>query len=559
VVRGLGIGMNLTFRWGRYCAPVRRSGAHRDPPAGGGLRHRYHPLVWAVVALHLCAALAFSLLIPMFRSPDEAAHVDMLQQYRTQLGHDDADQMVPRGAGVTVANDRMGPPDVRPRPPQLEQDATPRRERPSFTDLAPPGTPSTQGNHMTQHPPLYYAAVSGASTFVAGLLPSGLWSWDREMYLYRLFSILLTAPIPLLAAEGVRAIGLSRRAAACGAAIPLLVPQATAVGSSVNNDALVMAGAAVAVAAGLWHLGTGTPRSAWTAAGAGAVAALSKSTAAAVLAWVVLLVAVTAWGHLREARTRSALAGTAGLTAAGASWYVSNWFRYADIQPTGLTRQYTGPDFRATPGSFFPRWSDRLSQSFWGLPARRTGVSLPWQISHGLTGAVVLLAVAALTDRRRRRATVLLVLLMAAQVILLAQTNWRAHARTGALPAVQGRYLFAILVPLAVVAVVGARQVGVAMSGRLPRPSPVLVGLGVASAGAVLHVLLGISMLQGFWGVEDASMWERVRAVRAWSPLPAAATLSILAAWVLGTAALVAGFAWRGIGEVRNRTSQAVD
>src|SRR5690606_39495715 len=100
----------------------------------------------------------------------------------------------PLGLDVERASDSVSPVDVRPRPPQLAGSAVPRRERPAFGDLAAPGEPSDTENHMTQHPPLYYAAVAGASTFVGGLTPKGWWSWDREMYLYRLWSILLTAP-----------------------------------------------------------------------------------------------------------------------------------------------------------------------------------------------------------------------------------------------------------------------------------------------------------------------------------------------------------------------------
>ncbi len=165
------------------------------------LLRRYHPLVWAVTGLHVLAAVAFALLVPMFRAPDEAQHVDLIRQYRFELGFEPPNRMIPQGADVSIANRSVADPEVLPRPPLRLDDAVPRPDRPSFADLAAPGQPGPDENHLTHHPPTYYAAVAGATSFLAGLTPSGLWSWDREVLMYRLGSILLTAPLPLLAAE----------------------------------------------------------------------------------------------------------------------------------------------------------------------------------------------------------------------------------------------------------------------------------------------------------------------------------------------------------------------
>lgn len=502
----------------------------------GGLIRRYHPLVWSVVALHLVAALAFTLLVPAFRSPDEAQHVDMIRRYRAGLGHDAPDQMVPMAADVDAVNRAVADPAVLPRPPLLAEDVAPRPVRPAFDDVAPPGATSGVDNQLTQHPPAYYALVAGGTTLAAGMTPEGWWSWDRELFLYRLVSVLLTAALPLLAAEAAMATGLSRRAGAVAAAVVLLVPQATVVGSAVNNDALVMLGAAVAVTAALHHVRTSRHTSAWVAAGAGAVAALTKATAAPLLAWVVLVVVVTAWGRWRESEARSSLVGTAAIGALGATWYVRNLVRYDDIQPSGY-RAPRAEGFEPSLRGFVPQWSDLLSRTFWGMPARRTGVFLPAAISHGLSAGAVALALVALGDAARRRATALLLLLTASQVALLAQSNWRSHGRTGAFPAVQGRYLFAVLVPLAVICVIGARQLGSWWPSRLrrPRPDTATVAAVVAAAGAVLHLWLAVSMLQGFWGAERASLHDRLLAVVAWSPLPALLTWLVLGTLATGT------------------------
>ncbi len=504
-----------------------------------GIAGRHHPLTWTVVLLHVVAALAFSVLLPMFRSPDEATHVDLIRQHARGLGHDRPDRTVPLGLDVKLAQDSVSPLDVRPRRPQLAEDAVPRPERPAFHDIAPPGEPSDIDNHMTQHPPLYYASVAAASTFVGGLTPTGWWSWDREMYLYRLLSILLTAPLPLLAAEGALAVGLTRRVSAIAAASLLLVPQATAIGAAVNNDALVLLGSAGAVAASLWHLRTGSGRSGSVAALAATVAALTKATAAPLLAWVVVVVVIRWWHDRRHAPLRATdasrpsaadLGGPLLTAAAGLSWYVVNLVRFRDPQPTGLRPLRQAENFTPSPLGFLHQWLDRLSRTFWGMPARRTGVALPWAVPHALSLTAAVLVVAAWWDRTRRRATAMLWLLCAAQVALLLRSNWGSHSRSGALPAVQGRYLYALLVPVAVLGVVGARQLARWAGTRVPLPSASVVGFAVAAVGMVLHVLLGLSMLQGFWGAPDASTAERLRALVAWSPLPAAATWALLGA-----------------------------
>jgi hypothetical protein len=495
-----------------------------------------------VVVVHVLIAVAFTTLLPAFRGPDEATHVDMIRRYRAELGHGRPDRLVPMGEDVRLAQEHVAPTAVLPRPPQLTHDATPRPRRPAFSDLAAPGTPSIEDNHMTQHPPLFYALTAGASSFLAGLTPEGWWSWDREVLLYRLMGIALIAALPLLAAEAALAVGLSRRASSVVAATLMLIPQWTAISAGVNNDALVVLGTGGAVAAALWHLRTGTVRSAVVAAAAGSAAALAKATAAPTLAWVVLVVLVTWWSRRPASAARAPLLGAGAAAAVGFSWYGRNLIRFKDPQPTGLAALRPPADFEPTRWTFLHQWLDRLSRTFWGMPARRTGVALPWWMPHLLSLSAVLLCVASLWDRLRRRVVLLLWALCAAQVGLLLRSNWASHSRSGALPAVQGRYLFTLLVPVAVLAVLGARQLLRRLPWPLPRVRSDLVAVALTTLGAGLHLLLAISMLEGFWGAADASTWERLVAVRAWSPLPAPLTMALLATLValplLGVAVL---------------------
>ena len=52
---------------------------------------------------------------------------------------------------------------------------------------------------------------------------------------------------------------------------------------------------------------------------------------------------------------------------------------------------------------------------------------------------------------------------------------------------------------------------------------------GMTALGCLLHVALAGKMLDRYWEVPDASFAERVRAVYAWSPLPAPLTGVVLA------------------------------
>jgi hypothetical protein len=90
------------------------------------LLRRYHPLVWAVAGVHVLAAVAFALLVPMFRAPDEAQHVDLIRQYRFELGFEPPNRMIPQGADVSIANRSVADPEVLPRPPLRLDDAVPQ-------------------------------------------------------------------------------------------------------------------------------------------------------------------------------------------------------------------------------------------------------------------------------------------------------------------------------------------------------------------------------------------------------------------------------------------------
>ncbi len=500
---------------------------------------RYHPVVWWVLALKALFGLCFILLVPTYRGPDEAQHVDMIKWYQSHPGYADPTEHTPWSPAV-VTSERLVSPGGMPRPPQHTSDAVPRPDRVGFDELGEGPESRTWGNQMSQHPPLFYAGMAAASSLTS-LLPGDAWSWDREVYLYRLLTLLTVVSLPLLAAEAALALGLSRRFTAVAASVTLLVPMSTFIGAVVNNDGLAMLFASVAVVGALAYLNRGGMRWAVVTAVGCAGAPLSKTTAATAAVWAVLVVAIAVvrsngWRPSATGLRHLAVVGVGA--AIGFSWLIANVVRFADAQPNGFTRT-PSPGYDASVVDFGRVWVARVASSFWGQPARRTGITLaPWMITLLTVAAVALCVLAILRGRRFRMSTSLLALLIVGQVGLMFRTNWTAHLRDGTFPGLQGRYLYALLVPLAALVTVGVS----AILGKRFAAHAVPVACAIAAGGVGLHVFLGWSMLTGgYWADDGRGYGGQLRAVLAWSSLPVALTMATLVATALAVA--VAGAA----------------
>jgi 4-amino-4-deoxy-L-arabinose transferase-like glycosyltransferase len=494
------------------------------------VRRGHHPIVLVITGLNVAFALVYALLVPMYRGPDEAAHVDMIRHYRTVHREPSPNVAVPVESVVrNVYRDGTLERAYRPPLPLRARDAMRRADRPTFATLGRPTVESS--NQMTQHPPLYYAVAAGTASVLAAITPAGLWSYDREVFFYRLLSILAIAPLALLASAAVLAMRCSKQVAAVAAAFTLLIPQLTFVGSVVNNDAFVILFAALGVAAGLRYLGGGSRVSAWVAAGAGAAVALTKATGATVAAWVVLVVMLGAWARWRRGQRRDAVTAAVpaiGVVGIGGLWYLRNLVRFHTAQPAPQGHPRQAGAVRLSFGSFLPEWLDRVSRTFWAMPARRLGLALPWWVSHVLSVVTIVAVVVAIAfGRRLWTFTLPLLALCVAQVLLLLRSDYRANRLRVPgpdLPGVQGRYLFALVVPLACLVAVAVAEIT-----RGSARAALGVAIGATALGFVLHVALAGKMLDRFWEVRDASFAERVRAVYAWSPLPSPLTGVVLA------------------------------
>jgi hypothetical protein len=244
---------------------------------------------------------------------------------------------------------------------------------------------------------------------------------------------------------------------------------------------------------------------------------------------MVMCGAVQRWRHGDRRAARRAVIPSLVLASLGASWYVANLVEYQRPQPHP-------PRVLVTPvpssfSNFVPRFLDLVSQTFWGLPSRRLGIALPWWISHTLSACtVVCVVIAIVVARSLFRKVLALALICVAQAAALLQATWatnRLHnlGLTKYL-ALQGRYLYPVLVPLAVVVAVAiARALGWLFSPR------VVTGLAVlmVALGAVLHFVPAVMMLDGYWHGRHPFWRDHLGAVVAWSPLPVVVSYAVLA------------------------------
>jgi 4-amino-4-deoxy-L-arabinose transferase-like glycosyltransferase len=501
--------------------------------------------------LNVAFMLSFTLLVSPYHGPDEGAHYDMIHQYQRDFAPKKPDRRVRfiiRDGPVNKAGRVLLPAAHGLQEPRLlTSDAPPRGHRPTLTELGRLPLRLSAWDQMSQHPPLYYW-TAGAITSVL-TVPDSFWSWDRELWITRLLSVLFVAPLALLASGAVLAIGLPRGVGAIAAGFTLLIPQKSFLGAVVNNDTLVMLLAAISVVAALRYLAGGSPRTAWAAGAAAGALALTKSTGAVVAAWTFAVVLYGVYERRRRgdcSGARRAFLGVTACIAAGSTWYVANVVRYHRPQPA--PRRFLKHPVPTRFWTFVRLFLDWMSRTFWGRPAERLGVELPWWVSHTLSVlTVVAIVFAVIAVRDKRRYLVPLFVLCAAHTALLVRTNWRANrthngaVRVG-LSGLQGRYFFPLLLPLAVLVAAAFWALLATYSRRsLVYAAGALIGLGT-----VLHAALAESMLVGYWQGAGVSFSSHLRALEAWSPLPVGLTVLVLALpfLVLAAAAAVPTVAW---------------
>jgi 4-amino-4-deoxy-L-arabinose transferase-like glycosyltransferase len=535
--------------------------AHLRPARGDEPRLRPPPAVWLAVLLFALVGSLWTVAVPAYRAPDEAAHVDLVLYLAEGHGYPAYDRRF-FGEEIGLDTDRHLIDLTVPWPTFDAADAPAGDDLPDVDDLggtepdaeARRGDPRRAGfpyvyNQMPQHPPVYYEAMATVLRVERWLLPGdGLPPLERELGLLRLLNVVLVAPLPLLAWATTVRIGGSARAATVAALLPLCLPQLSHIGAAVNNDNLLtLLGGVLAVSLAGVARGHRSRRTDVVVGLALGLALLTKAFALMFIPAVMAAYAVGAWttGRRRDNARGLALSGLVA-AALGAWWWVDNWVREGEPAPTteSLTRTTAQrPEGVTTdPVTFLWTFSGRIVSRVWawigfGIPKFSFD---PWVVagaSLAVAGAVAVAVVTARpgrsTEGGMRRVDIVLAWIPVVLVTLfVARRAWGLYDTTGKFAFIQGRYLFCALVaPAAVVAIGAARVLG--------RWAAVTVlTLGLAGQAWMLSVVVRGSWTgQGAFGALDGML--------AWSPWPAG-VVALLAAAAVVTAVALAVATTRG-------------
>jgi len=523
-------------------------------------------VVAATVAFGALGAF-WSVVAPLGEAPDEPAHLALVWHLADGNPYPSYDGL--RNQTAIIALCRTFAAATRACPREGEEvtststrrhpvgDAPDKNTRPAWND-AGGDDPLGQLNQMPQHPPLYYqamATVLRAERAIGG----GPWSADRELALLRLVNVLLVMPLPLLAWWASRRFGLENPTASVAAVALLAFPMLAHIGSTLNNDNLLTLLAAV-LAALLAGVVRGD-RSVRTAAGIGVVLGLALLTKAFAFVFppiVVLAYVVGTFGaaeadqegglhredqHAREteslwARMRpmvAPLACAGAVTVALAAWwYLGVNFRTGSFAPTietdRLNSSLQPPGFSPNPWEYLREFVPNLNTRFWGSFGWYS-VRFPAPLSALCTAVMVVAVATAIVPRRgaanstRLQRVSLLVPMSALGAFVLAR-SWGLYVVTSKFPFIQGRYLFAGLIGVVILAAIGA-----------VRWSPRWALVGVLAAAVGLQGEAIRRSLLGWWGGPGLGPRGQLRAMIAWSGWPgevaAAMGVALALSWVM--------------------------
>lgn len=482
--------------------------------------------VWLVTALFALLLVAYSLIFPAYRGPDEPQHVDLSLFVRERLAYPDVgDRFLAGSVEESMRVVRFG----RDSRHLTEEAAPPRDERPPLDDVEETG--GGRINQMPQHPPLYYGGMAVGTATVDTLIPGDVTTrpFDRTVAMMRVLNALLIVPIPILAFLVVRRLGGSADAGVAAALVPVGIPQLLHIGSAVNNDNLLslLFGVLTVLVVGVARGRTST----WVALGVGGLAGaalLTKGFAFVAPFWIGAAYLVAGWrtGQWRRAGVNLAVAmGT--LLAVGGWWWIRNAVVFGTVQPGVRLLPDAPPSFEPEALWWLRRFGAWIVERFWGWFGW-FDVRMP--LAAIVAGAVVVGVgvLAALVMRRRLRADIVLLLVpMVGIALIVAFGAYQSYARTGLTPAIQGRYLFPGVVGLAAGAGLGLSAL--TGTGRRWLP-PALLG-----GGAAMHLVALRAVMPVYWGpTAPASVGDRLGAMLAWSPWPAALWWGIVGATLAG-------------------------
>jgi small subunit ribosomal protein S36 len=460
--------------------------------------------------------ISFMLAVPIYQAPDEHSHVDRVLDTAVAgfVEYDENQYSADLLASARIMQLRAAP------DPRAAEEA-PARPQPNLADLSDSAEESGL-NQLANHPPAYYSLLGAVSTAITALLPKDVWQHDLYVLLLRLLTMAMIAPLPWIFARTAANLRMRAEVTWVAAAVPLTIPQLAHIGSTVNNDNLLVLATSLSIMVAARVLTDGlSMQRAVAMSAAGALALQTKIFG--MLLWpflgIVCLVVLARWPR----QWRGVLVVGAIMTLG--SWtYLRNLLVYGDPYPS-QGAPGAPPD---VPG-FVVDWSDFLSMLAYNTSGTFFG-RFGWLYIHlpgWWTTALSILAVLAIaiTLIRPRLGLDVRIMMLPAIVVcgLYFYTSYVSHARTSLFPAEQGRYLYPALASLAI-------AVAVAYGWRWPRW--ILTAMSaIAVAGYVMSMWL---VIETFWG---GARFERFDSIQAWSPL-GSASLILLG---LGGALVVGG------------------
>jgi len=470
-----------------------------------------------ITALHCAVLLVYSVVLPTYRAPDEPLHVDLAHLFSEELTYpawDDRETAtgIQRSLRIVQFGSRSA---------NLEADAAPPKgDRPSIEELEEP--PVTTGiNQLPQHPPLYYVTTGAAMWTVEAVAGDPLGDFMLETWFYRLISALFVTTLPVVIWRICRLVGSPRSVTVAAMLFPLAIPQYLHIGSSTNNDNLVLMF--------IWMLtpvvvrvadGALSPRTAALAGALTGLAFLTKIYAMVMPLWILGALVVAVWradrSNLRTATRFGVIYGLVALVCGG-WWWVRNVVLYGRVFPSRFNEIAPPPvDAPRDLWDYVNTWAYATTGRFWG-DFGWYDTQLPG-VAFGIASGVCVVALAAGCLRRddvagTARATRLLLVAPFLVLVSAQFTNsLRAYLDTGRMAGLQGRYWFGAIAGLAVVISLGLAN----LAGRWRRYLPLAMLGGVVAMQAVAMV----AILRFYWGAPGSGLGDRLRAVVAWAPLP---------------------------------------
>ncbi|WP_158614299.1 DUF2142 domain-containing protein [Frondihabitans sp. PhB188] len=392
--------------------PTRRSRPeHTGVPAP--LLRRMPFAVWAAVGLFVMTMTLWTVAMPTYRPADEYDHVSAVLSWEEDHEWPGFKELRLQDSVVEsleISGLRTSTPPIVIRPSLSVDNATARPERPTFDELGSGTVPKI--DKAGQHPPLYYILLGS----IASILP-GWMSWDLEVWVFRIVSVILMAPLPLLAAALARRLGAGPKLTSAAAFSLLAVPQLAVGGGAVNNDNLLnAAGAWLALGTALVLTGDLRKRTALWMGLVSAVALLTKAWSLPLFAVVCLIYVVSTVRTRSIRRGATALALFVCASALGGWWWVRNYLIYGAVQPAGHHSSLDTPlSSNATVALVKEQFLEVFPTRFWSMLSIKYGLNafplwVPAVLSVTLLGtfALTLLLSPAVGVRRSDVALLLL-------------------------------------------------------------------------------------------------------------------------------------------------------